>query len=675
MKKFVGILLTVALIFAMLPGAMAETEDPAIISVDAPQIDSLVSEYGQRVRVNFENAEFTKTGVSVDIVYSTLEYVYDIEVIDDNTVEFSLKMFGAEAKNYSLQVGMVYESGFVRNMYLNNCIEVREGHFDFEINPITSDEINDHGITVKFYDPPEDIQGTFEFDRVQVDSTKIIDRVFRVYPDSVNYAGKSQVEVRFIYQNNYYRKTLYITDNEIYLEPESISRTEPLSFTINTMNLEFPEDTDDISVVARGKGRYIEFEDLTLSGSKELLVESDIPLTSGTYDLHVTWNGLGMTYIVPLVITRSSSQNDMDLDAATDAAIYNRYNGFDINVDDEIAQKYLASSKKTLDFSNRELERFYLVIEYSAMQMLADAGSGLDLLFGDCMVSIPAESIVFGVNADRDIYLLMEDDSEIEDLSVKYFSPVPGIHVDTNMSWFLLSRPEPSNLYSYDAVKLVHDYYETGQNVLPAMSADGMMQCEASETGTYQFVLEGMEFTDLNESYWGARYIYPLTTLGIINGMGDGTFAPEGLVTNAQFVKMVCEALGLDSSDGLTNFADVDMNGWYYNYVCAAEDQGIIDGTYFNPNHPMKRKDMAKVVVKAYLSYAGGNAADIADESTDAFLDIAMIDIATRNYIKAAYVLEIINGMTATSFSPDGNATRSQAAAMIYRLLEAMGIT
>ena len=674
MKKFVVVLLTMALIMAMVPTVMAAGA-PAITSVDAPQVDSLVTEYGQRVHVEFKNTEFTKTGVEIDIVYSTSEYIYDVEVLDDTTLEFSLKMFGADSRNYSLEVGMVYDSGVVKNMFFPNCIEVREGHFDFEINPITSDEINDNGITVKFYNPPEGIYGDFEFDGELVDSTKIIDRVFRVFPEPEDYAGKSMVEVRFIYQNSYYRKTLYITDNEFYLEPASISQTEPLSFSLKAMNLEFPDNEEDLSIVARGKGRYIDFNDITLVGPQEVKIDSTIGLTSGTYDLNVTWDGLGITYVVPLVISRSSEQSDMDLDEVADAAIYETYDGFDINIDEEIVTKYLASSKKTVDFSNRDLERFYMLIELPAMEMLVDAGSGLDILFGDCKVSIPAEAFVFGVNADREMFLLMEDGSVVDDLSVKYFTPVEGISLDTNISWFHLYRPEPSNLYSYDDVILIHDYYETGQNELPAMAVDGMLKCEASETGTYQFVLRGMEFDDLYESYWGARYIYPLTTLDIINGMGDGTFDPEGLVTNAQFVKMICKALGLESGDGLSGFADVEMDEWYYGYVDAAEEQGIIDGDYFNPNKEMRRKDMAKAVVKAYISYSGGNVSDIAEESDDAFLDIAMLDLSTQKYIKAAYVLEIINGMTTTSFSPDGYATRSQAAAMIYRLLEAMGIT
>jgi hypothetical protein len=156
--------------------------------------------------------------------------------------------------------------------------------------------------------------------------------------------------------------------------------------------------------------------------------------------------------------------------------------------------------------------------------------------------------------------------------------------------------------------------------------------------------------------------------------MGDGTFLPEGMVTNAQFAKLVCETAGLTASEYKSYFADVDKNAWYYGYVCAAEEAGLVEGTYFNPDKPIKRLEMAKMVTKAYEHYTNCDISQIATGSDDGFTDIAGLSIGDREYVKAAYGLGIINGMTQYKFSPEGNATRSQAAAMIFRLLEAMGI-
>lgn len=51
-------------------------------------------------------------------------------------------------------------------------------------------------------------------------------------------------------------------------------------------------------------------------------------------------------------------------------------------------------------------------------------------------------------------------------------------------------------------------------------------------------------FSDVPSDHWASGYISQAANLGIINGMGDGTFAPEENVTYEQAVKMIVCALG-----------------------------------------------------------------------------------------------------------------------------------
>ncbi|MFO7612274.1 MAG: S-layer homology domain-containing protein [Clostridia bacterium] len=671
MKKFIGIFLSVVLVFTLLPTARAEAS-PAIVSVTAPQIDNMVHISGGHVRVVCENTEFTKTGVEVDIMYTTVEDVYNLEIIDDVTIEFDLKMYHVPAMNYGLRLEIPVEMGAPISIFKSNCIEVRIGHIDFDINPITADELTNNGLTVKFYNPPEDINGAFQFDGVVVAYSKISDRVFRIYPDREHFAGKTEAQVRFIYEGNYYRETLYIVDNEIWMDPPVISRSAPVDFYVNAMNIEFPSDEDDISLVIRGKGRYIDLSDITIVNSKKIHAFTPLPLSAGIYDLSITWPGLGMTYTIPLVISKSIVLSDIALDEAVNDAVYETYYGLDLAVDGLIAAKYLASEKKVIDFSDRPLEKFYLLIENESVNMLANAGKGLDIIFEDCRITIPNDALVQG--RTKDLYAILDNGKEIEGLDVKYFPIVEGIYIDTNINRFGIEVPEPSNLYSYEDIRGRRYYLETGLVNIWAYYDNGMFSYEAGPTGVYQIVLTGMSFSDISSSYWGAEYIYPLSSLNIINGMGDGTFLPEGLVTNAQFTKLVCEAIGLETNSTLSGFADVDMNSWYYPYVCAMENAGIIEGTYFNPDKPMKRLDMARAVIRAYAYYSGEDISTLAAESDEGFLDIFQLSFSDREYIKAAYELGIIKGMTSAEFAPDGNATRAHAAAMIFRLLQAMGI-
>ena len=45
-------------------------------------------------------------------------------------------------------------------------------------------------------------------------------------------------------------------------------------------------------------------------------------------------------------------------------------------------------------------------------------------------------------------------------------------------------------------------------------------------------------FTDVSESHWAYSAIEEMAEKGIINGMGDGTFNPDGQITREQFAKI-----------------------------------------------------------------------------------------------------------------------------------------
>ncbi|MBE7025398.1 MAG: S-layer homology domain-containing protein [Ruminococcaceae bacterium] len=51
-------------------------------------------------------------------------------------------------------------------------------------------------------------------------------------------------------------------------------------------------------------------------------------------------------------------------------------------------------------------------------------------------------------------------------------------------------------------------------------------------------------FSDVDASHWASGYIASAAEHGIINGLGDGTFAPGSPVTHSQALKMVLHVLG-----------------------------------------------------------------------------------------------------------------------------------
>lgn len=113
-------------------------------------------------------------------------------------------------------------------------------------------------------------------------------------------------------------------------------------------------------------------------------------------------------------------------------------------------------------------------------------------------------------------------------------------------------------------------------------------------------------FTDVpaNHPYYEA--ITSLTSEGILNGMGDGTFDPEGPVTRAQFTKIICYALSVGnltySEEERSIFTDLAPEHWAANNIVTAYKQGIIngmgDGT-FAPELGVQYEQAVKMVVCA----------------------------------------------------------------------------
>lgn len=75
-------------------------------------------------------------------------------------------------------------------------------------------------------------------------------------------------------------------------------------------------------------------------------------------------------------------------------------------------------------------------------------------------------------------------------------------------------------------------------------------------------------FTDVTASHWAANAIQTAYNMGIINGMGDGTFAPDANVTYAQAVKMLVCSLKYEQ-------LAQTMGGYPVGYLTAAAQKNI----------------------------------------------------------------------------------------------------
>lgn len=176
-----------------------------------------------------------------------------------------------------------------------------------------------------------------------------------------------------------------------------------------------------------------------------------------------------------------------------------------------------------------------------------------------------------------------------------------------------------------------------------------------------------VNFGDVS-NHWAKKEIEYLAARGIIKGVSETSFAPNADITRAEFAALVTRVLGLETGSFGGSFSDVNQNAWYALEVEAAMNAGIVlgSGGKFNPNSKISREEMAVMIVRAYEFQTKQSATGTGSVQ---FADAASASAWAADAIKAANALGIVNGKTSTTFAPKDQATRAEAATMLYRLL------
>jgi len=108
-------------------------------------------------------------------------------------------------------------------------------------------------------------------------------------------------------------------------------------------------------------------------------------------------------------------------------------------------------------------------------------------------------------------------------------------------------------------------------------------------------------FIDI-QGHWAKSPILALFLEGVLNGYPDGTFRPDGLLTRAEFAKMMVLALKLSPiPSSVPTFPDVPKDHWGYAYIETASKAGLFkgypDGT-FRPEEMLTREHIITVIAR-----------------------------------------------------------------------------
>ena len=154
-------------------------------------------------------------------------------------------------------------------------------------------------------------------------------------------------------------------------------------------------------------------------------------------------------------------------------------------------------------------------------------------------------------------------------------------------------------------------------------------------------------FTDVKAGDWFYPYVTELAGKGVVNGMTATTFAPSGNLTYGQALKLIAKAVGEEDQPAGAH--------WASGYLALAKNKGwLTEDVDLNAN--ITRLALCRIAAKAKGLYI---------QAQNPFKDTNDPDVLALN------AAGIINGMTETTFQPDGLLTRAQISKIISLMMKA----
>lgn len=234
---------------------------------------------------------------------------------------------------------------------------------------------------------------------------------------------------------------------------------------------------------------------------------------------------------------------------------------------------------------------------------------------------------------------------------------------------FLVKYQGRPNTYELDDVTYVPDPREDRYTEELDFTAYG--DRDTVIRGTVTIILgDQIEFTDVKESDWFYDEVAYVYSKGIMNGISDTSFAPNATLTRAMVVTMLYRVAGEPKVTGSDAFSDVKSGQWYTEAVQWAADNDIVEGMgngKFAPETAITREQLAAILYRYAdyerlgTSYGGTSLKDFRDDNK--------VSTWAEDAMKWAVYMKIMEGSN-SCLNPKNTATRAEAAAMFQRFME-----
>lgn len=197
----------------------------------------------------------------------------------------------------------------------------------------------------------------------------------------------------------------------------------------------------------------------------------------------------------------------------------------------------------------------------------------------------------------------------------------------------------------------------------------------------------GNTFSDVPQDHWANPYVEAMTQKGVVTGVGNGRFNPDGNLSTAEFAVMLTQAFCPEAVVGPEEggawwepYLDAAWSAGYlidttagFSYIDGIWDVTYTDGTWNEDvvTEPMTRYDMAQAMYNTVVAEGMALPTDEQREAAQAAIgDFASIPEDYESAVVAMYALGYLSGVNANGdFGGEGAMTRAQSCVVMSKLL------
>lgn len=211
-------------------------------------------------------------------------------------------------------------------------------------------------------------------------------------------------------------------------------------------------------------------------------------------------------------------------------------------------------------------------------------------------------------------------------------------------------------------------------DTISGKTASVIIKIESNKSST-STETKNTTFNDVEKDSWYNEVVQKATKENIFNGVTENEFAPNDYITRGMFVTALARVDKIDVAGYANLFSDVDDEIYYADSIKWASVYGIVNGIgdgKFAPDELMTREEMA-VMIHNYIDsqYKNVYIFNMSDEeNVSQFNDDDEISSWASVAVNELADMGIINGNENGNFAPKDNVTRAEAAAVLVRLSE-----